>query len=338
MSMVTVHVGLDYHESSVRVCVLSSAGKELANRNVPNDPRAVRDLVLRHGRPARLAIEACCGAADFAAELHELTGWSVRMAHPGYVRRMKRGPDKSDRSDAWLLADLVRVKYLPEVWLADGATRQLRRLVRHRQGLAAERKAIKLRIRALLREERTSCPEGRPWTKPWCEWLRTVSLGEQSRWVLDQEIKRLGRTLEDLQAVERRMAEATREDELTQRLLAEPGIGLVTAVTMRAEFGRVDRFRTGKQLARFCGVTPANASSGQREADAGLVKAGNRELRAAIIEAAKRLPRHVSHWKEFQARLSRTKPANVVTAALANRWLRGLYHRLVAPPAPETVG
>ena len=38
--------------------------------------------------------------------------------------------------------------------------------------------------------------------------------------------------------------------------LTMPGVGLVTAITLRAEVGRFDRFQTGKQLARFCGVTP----------------------------------------------------------------------------------
>ena len=42
---------------------------------------------------------------------------------------------------------------------------------------------------------------------------------------------------------------------------------------LRAEIGRFDRFDTGKQLSRFCGVTPRNASSGNRQADAGLIKA-----------------------------------------------------------------
>jgi transposase len=332
MSSVFVFVGLDYHDDSVRVCVLDESGATLVNRDVPNDPGVVRDVVSRFGYPRGIAIEACCGAADFAAELQRQTEWNVRLAHPGYVKRLKQGPDKSDHGDAWLLADLVRVDYLPEVWLADETTRQWRRLVRYRQGLVAERKNIKLRMRALLREERLSCSSARPWTKAWNEWLKTAALGEHSRWVLDQELSRLERIEQDIHHVEQRLEAATVPDEMTQRLLAQPGIGLITAVTLRAEVGRFDRFHSGKQLARFCGVTPCNASSGKRQADAGLVKAGNRALRAVIIQAAQRLPRHEPRWRELKQRLRCTKPANVATAAIANRWLRWLYHQLVAPP------
>jgi transposase len=337
MASLVVYVGLDYHEESVRVCVLSEGGQVLVNRDVANDPGAVRDLVSRFGWPRGIAIEACCGAANFAAELQRQTEWRVQLAHPGYVKRLKQGPDKTDCGDAWLLADLVRVDYLPEVWLADEETRQLRRLVRYRQGLAAERKNIKLRIRALLREERLSYSGARPWTKAWKKWLATAELGEQSRWILDQEILRCERIDKDIENVEARMEAAIAQDETAQRLLKQPGIGPITAATLRAEVGRFDRFRSGKQLARFCGVTPCNASSGRRQADAGLVKAGNPALRAILIQTAQRLPRHERRWKEFKQRLCQRKPANVATAAIANRWLRWLYHQMVTLPRLEAV-
>jgi transposase len=332
MASLCVYVGLDYHEDSVRVCVMDEDGQVLLNRDVANEIELVRGWIGGLGLPRGIAIEACCGAAEFADQLHRRTGWPIRLAHPGYVNRLKQGPDKSDHDDAWLLADLVRIGYLPEVWLADPATRQLRRLVRYRQGLVAERKNIKLRIRALLREERLSCRQAHPWTKLWVQWLSTAALGEQSRWVLTQELLRLERINEDIRAVEQRLQTATAADETTQRLLAQPGIGLVTAVTLRAEVGRFDRFHSGKQLARFCGVTPCNASSGRRQADAGLVKAGNSALRAVIVQAAQRLPRQEPRWKELKDRLRRTKPANVATAAVANRWLRWLYHQMLTTP------
>ncbi len=48
-----------------------------------------------------------------ADELITRLGWSVDLAHPGYVARMKQSPDKTDFGDARMLADLERVGYLP---------------------------------------------------------------------------------------------------------------------------------------------------------------------------------------------------------------------------------
>jgi transposase len=97
--------------------------------------------------------------------------------------------------------------------------------------------------------------------------------------VLDGQGKRLtNRSVDNDAAVIERVAtrhgrpSRTAADAVVAKLMSLAGVGLVTAVTLRAEVGRFERFDTGKQLARFCGVTPRNASSGQRQADAGLIQ------------------------------------------------------------------
>jgi transposase len=331
MTSLPVFVGIDYHQDSVQVCVLDGGGKRLVNRSVGNDAAEVARVATRHGQPARVAIEACCGAADIAEELATTQSLPVELAHPGYVARLKRSPDKHDLGDAHLLADLARVNYLPTVWLAPESTRQLRRLVRHRAQLVRRRRDVKLRIRGLLRENRVRCSHASAWRKAWLEWLqREAPLADGDRWIVDNQLAELASLSQRIAAVEARLSAATADDPIVAKLLAQPGVGLVTAVTMRAEIGRFDRFDTGKQLARFCGVTPRNASSGARQADAGLVTAGNPELRTVLVELAHRLISRIpGRWAELaRGMLVRGKPKNVVVAAVANRWVRWLHHEL----------
>jgi transposase len=252
---------------------------------------------------------------------------------------MKRSPDKTDYNDAHLLADLTRINYLPKVWLAPESIRQLRRLMRHRAQLVRRRKDIKLRIRGLLRENRLKYTGASAWTKAWLCWLQNeANLSASDRWLLDDHLAELAALATRIQAVEARIKAATADDSLVARLMTLPGIGLVTAATMRAEIGDFTRFDTGKQLARFCGVTPRNASSGQRQADAGLIRAGAPELRRVLIELAHRLIwRGVPRWGELgSAMLRRGKPKNVVIAAVANRWVRWLHHELRREPAADS--
>jgi transposase len=331
MTSLPVFVGIDYHQDSVQVCVLDDSGKRLVNRSVANDAAEVARVATRHGRPARVAIEACCGAADMAEELATEQSLPVELAHPGYVARLKRSPDKTDLGDAQLLADLARVNYLPTVWLAPESTRQLRRLVRHRAQLVRRRKDVKLRIRGLLRENRLRCASATAWRKAWIEWLTSEApLADSDRFVLDDHLAELAALAARLAAVEAKISAAVADDSIVAKLLDLPGVGLVTAVTMRAEIGRFDRFDTGKQLARFCGVTPRNASSGARQADAGLIQAGNPELRTVLIELAHRLISRIQgRWADLaHGMLARGKPKNVVVAAVANRWVRWLHHEL----------
>jgi len=331
MSYDTVFVGLDYHQMSIQVCVLDARREVLLNRSCENSSEAIKTIIDRFDAAnVRVAIEACCGSADLADELVDRFGWCVSLAHAGYVSRIKQSPDKTDFTDARLLADLLRVGYLPKVWLAPEYIRELRRLVRYREQLAKARKATKLRCGALLREQRLRCPYGRPWTVPWLHWLRnTAELSEQGRWVIDQHLDELAHLHTKLTAVEARMKAYCGDDSLIAFLMTVPGIGFLTAITIRAEIGRFDRFVSGKQLSRFCGLSPRNASSGQRQADAGMIKAGRPQLRVVLIEAAHRLARYEPRWKEMATRLrQKGKPGSVVAAAIANRWMRWLFHQV----------
>jgi transposase len=242
---------------------------------------------------------------------------------------MKQTPDKSDWTDARVIADLVRVGYLPKVWLAPEDVRQLRTLVRFRQQLVDQRRTIKLRISALLRDARLVEPKSR-WGKAWMSWLKSVEgLGTEGRFVVDRHLIRNEQLRREITEVETRMAAVTAGDPVVEQLTNLKGLGTVTACALRAEIGRFDRFNTGKQLARYCGLSPRNASSGQRQADAGLIKAGNVQLRATIIETAHRLMRFDPQWAQLAGRLRKAgKPTNVIVAAVGNRWIRWLYHQV----------
>ena len=164
----------------------------LANRRVPTEAEARSRLVapfgddvrgghrglLRRGRPRRRA-----------GHPH---GWIINLAHPGYVARMKQTPDKTDWADARVIADLVRVGYLPKVWLAPEDVRQLRTLTRYRQQLVNRRRDTKLRVTALApRDPGRRAERSRRWGRAWMAWLPTAEgLGSEGRWVVDRLLDR----------------------------------------------------------------------------------------------------------------------------------------------------
>jgi transposase len=329
VSAVRLFVGLDYHQDFVQVCVLDEAGKIVKNSRVNNDWRRIAAAVPA-GATVQASLEACCGAADLADELVEQAGWSVSLAHPGFVARMKQNPDKTDYSDARLLADLTRVGYLPKVWLAPAELRELRRLVRYRQQKAGERRDVKLRIRAILRDHRIKIDVARPWTRQWLQALAALKqIGPDTEWILQEHLTSLMRLKREIRDVERRLEERVANDAVVNKLREQKGIGLVTAATRRAEIGRFDRFQTGKQLARFCGVTPRNCSSGNKQADAGVIHAGNPQLRAVIVEAVHRIIHCDERWMKLAQQLkARGKHICLVVAAVANRFMRWLHHTM----------
>src|SRR5262249_40043746 len=159
------------------------------------------------------------------------------------------------------------------------------------------------------------------WSQGWKQWLASAEgLGCEARFVVDCHRDELQQLQDRIFEVEFRLRRVTADDPVVAQLVALSGVGLVTACVLRAEIGRFDRFGTGKQLARYCGLSPRNASSGPRQADAGLIKAGNELLRATIIEAAHRLIRYDTRWSALAKSLRQAgKPGSVTAAAVANR-------------------
>ena len=334
MSTLPVFVGLDYHQDSVQICVLDPDGKILLNRSCDNDWRQITAAVTPLGKVKRAAIEACCGAAALTEELVGHGGWHVDLAHPQYVAKLKQSPDKSDFTDSRMLGDLTRVGYLPRVYLASAYERDLRQLVNHRQDLVDQRRAVKLRVGALLREHRAKPPQKcSRWCKAWIAWAKNAKeLSDNARWIVQDLLEELEHLNKKVTSAEKRLRNVAAADPQIERLMNEPGIGEVTAWVMRAYIGRFDRFNSGKQLSRYCGLSPCNVSSGKRQSDAGLIKGCNKVLRMTLIQAAQRLIMHEERWRELSRQMrSRGKPGSVTVAAVANRWVRGLWHRMKNP-------
>ena len=66
--------------------------------------------------------------------------------------------------------------------------------------------------------------------------------------------------------------------------------------------GRFDRFGNGKRLARYCGLSPRNQSSGELQSQGGLIDEADRYLRSTLIELAWRLLRLSPRWQALQAK------------------------------------
>jgi len=332
MSNVPVFVGLDYHQDFIQVCVLNQKGDVLLNRSAANDCQELGRIVQPLGVVQRVGIEACCGAADLGEQLVQRLGWNVSLGHPAYIAKIKSSPDKSDYSDSRLIADLTRVGYLPRVWLAPANIRELRQLVNHRQRLVDRGRALKLQVGAILREQRVKIDRerGSRWSKAWTASVAdNERLSKHARWIVNDLLDDLKYTAGKIAKAERQLREATEGDKVIEKLMEQAGVGEVTAWVLRAYVGDFSRFKTAKQLARYCGMSPCNASSGKKVADAGLIDGCNKLLRMTIVQAAHRLIRTVERWSKLADSMrSHGKSACVIVGAVGNRWLRNLHHAM----------
>ena len=152
-------VGLDWASRTHAVCIIDDTGAVLERFEVTHDAAGLRELLTRLRRcapvPAQLpiAIERPSGlVVDTLLE----AGYPVVPIHPNIVKatrpRYRSHGAKSDASDAYLLADLLRTdgtRFHPLQPQSD-AIRALRALVRGRDDLVATRVQLANQLRSLL--------------------------------------------------------------------------------------------------------------------------------------------------------------------------------------------
>ena len=95
----------------------------------------------------------------FAYECLDERGIEVHLAHPALVKPFAKKHVKTDKVDSKVLAQLLRMNYLPESYVPEGEIRDLRTIVRHRASLVRLRTSIKNRVHALLTREGIELPK-----------------------------------------------------------------------------------------------------------------------------------------------------------------------------------
>ena len=155
-----LHAGLDLSRNRLDFHLLDEGGATVEAGAVSPDGDGLAGLALRldrYGEPVRAAIESMTGAR-FVHDRLERAGWEVEIADARKVKGLAPLACKTDRIDAWLLAELSRRELVPAIWLPDPRVRGERERARFRLFLVRRRSALKSRIHQTLISFGHPCP------------------------------------------------------------------------------------------------------------------------------------------------------------------------------------
>ena len=144
-----LYAGLDLSRKRLDFHLLDADGGTLEVGAAPPDADGLRGLserLARHGEPVRAAIESMNGAR-FVHDRLELADWQVEIADAQKVKGLAPLACKTDRIDAWVLAELCRRDLVPAIWLPDPLVRAERERARWRLHLVRHRSSLKQRAR-----------------------------------------------------------------------------------------------------------------------------------------------------------------------------------------------
>jgi transposase len=249
-----VYVGMDVHRKRSQVAIVDDAGAQQRNRNLANDPATLVPVLgtLPPGTP--VAFEAAYGWGWLVDLLEELELEPHRV-HPSRCKAIASARLKNDKVDAATLAQLLRADLLPEAWIAPQQVRDLRALLRHRAGLVRLSTSLKNRVHAVLADRGIGEDRGL-WTGPGRAWLAALELPPTPRAIVEDCCGLLDALATPIGRLEREIATLAKPDPRVQALMALPGVGKLTAMTLVAEIGDIGRFPTARKLCAWAGLTP----------------------------------------------------------------------------------
>lgn len=321
-------IGVDIAKRFFQVHVIDRSDQVLTNRKLRRSEFLgfFEDLP-----PSLIGMESCGAAHHWARELIAL-GHEVKLMTPKYVKPyVKRG--KNDAVDAEAICEAVTRPTMRFVAVKSVDQQSVLMIHRTRSLLIRQRTMLVNALRGHLAELGIVAPVG------------IERVGELVDRVLGHEGDKLGvpplvRSIvetyarqimivtDEVKQLEKQLREWHRTSEVSRRLATIPGIGQIIATAMAATVANPDAFPSGRSFAAWLGLTPRSNSSGGKERNGRITKAGDRTLRTLLVLGATSVIRRVTSGREtplygWVKRLIETgKPPRLVTVALANKIAR----------------
>jgi len=323
------YIGIDCHKEFCQMSVVNEAGEEERNERVPTQ----RDVLLaflkgfEDDKPGTKFVLESTVRWRMVHDIIAGQGFEVKVAHPRGVKMIAASKVKTDKVDAYIMGNLLRVDMIPECHVASDDAQRWRKVVRHRYFLVNESTCIKNRIHSELREEGIDIPKQyvKPFSQKGKEWTRSLNM-----LMVDDLLDCLEELEAKIKGIERLIEDECLGDREARRLSEIPGVGCYTALTLRAEIDDVDRFPDPESICAYFGLVPSVSQSGNHCHHGPITKQGSPMVRFLLAECV-----HVhaeccpeSSISRFLERKGREIGKQKATVAAARKLLVATYFML----------
>lgn len=273
-----------------------------------------------------IGMEACGSSQHWARQLMAM-GHEVKLMSGKAVKAFVNG-NKNDVADAraiWLAAQQPSVK---SVAVKSEGQQAVLALHRMRQQLVKFRTMQSNGLRGLLAEYGEVMAVGRPALERAMKDI-LARLSDRLPAILIDTLREqwgmLAKLDEQIAAIEQRLLVWMRQNNACKTIAGIPGVGLLTATAAVATMGNPEAFKSGREFAAWLGLAPGQTGTGGRVRLLGITKRGDTYLRTLLIHGARSVQNQTRQPSAWMQELSKRRPPNVVTVALANKMARTIW-------------
>jgi transposase len=323
-------VGIDLHKDTMTICAhCPGAGKVTYTKVSCRCRKRVREFFQALPRPHVVAIETVGFYRWLWEELEPIVEKLV-LADATAARALAGRRLKTDREDAFNIAELLALGRLPQAYAPSMEVQVLRDLTRYRNGLARQHARVLHRVHSILQTNNRPGP------------LRMESDG-LTRYIKafgprlpTRHVDMLWKYVDQLGLSERQIGQAEREIakslqwptfQTTAKILDSfPGVAMVAAATILAEIGDFNRFTHRKAIGRYAGLNPRVFASGAKQRIGHIAKAGSRNLRWILQQVAWTAIRVDPNVKRIFLRIRRRSGSKAAAVAIARKMLTWMWY------------
>lgn len=320
-----VYGAIDLHMRNSQIRIIDDAGVVQRDQRVATTRERLTQVFASHG-PMRVLLESGT-ESEWVAQTLEAAGHEVVVADPNYAPMYGElaRKVKTDRRDVAALAEANRRGWYRTAHRTSPAQRATTQLLRSRRFLVQTRSGAVSLLRSLLRQSGYRLGTGSCETVP--ARLARLTISPELAETLAPLCRQIATVTTEIQAMDARLQTRTATDAIVARLRSVPGIGLIVATTFRAFVDRCDRFDHAGQVSAAIGLVPREDSSAERRHRGHITKAGPRELRSLLVQAAWvcwRRPGSAT-LRAWVDRLAARRGRRIAVVALARRLSRILF-------------
>ena len=329
-----VFIGIDAHSNSFQVTPIVGNVQQRSRRLTGNESDLL-NWATKNFPGAELVFGYEAGFSGLWLSRFLLdNGFECKVLHPSDIPTTdKDRVHKNDCRDSRKIAACLRTGEYNEIFQIGKEQEELRQLVRCGIKYARFHKVSQQRIRMGLHlrgfgKEGLTLNGKKSWSKKAIKDLQ--SLAEEKRFhsiLIDLNF------LTSQNKMVKQIWVKVQEELLNScykqvylRYMTTPGIGPKIAAILTVEIGDMRRFQNNLALKSYCGLIPGEKSSGEKVKASRMSYRGNRHLRWALIQAARRGIQHdyelATLYNAHQQRLRNDKKAIVIIATIILRRLR----------------
>lgn len=286
-------IGADLHKTQFTTLALSE-DRKVENEGFYHTNEKGYDSFLnelneyvKDGYDVSVAVESTGNTRFFKNKLL-LAGISVKVVNTLKFKVINESVKKTDKHDAKTLAEFLEKDMLPESILCSQESEDIRRVLKTRSILVRSLVSIKNQVHALLLSYGIESHRGQLQSKierqRILNGLKDHDFFRNAAATVEPLLKTINNLYQEVKDLEKVLAQMVQDDDDVRLLQTIPGVGLITASTIRAYTDDINRFDSSKHYAAYAGLVPWVQSSNMTIHYGHITKRGPTELRTALVQ------------------------------------------------------